>query len=196
MSQDIDTDWPTVNENEVTAGMVPADSERAAARYVRLVQEIGRELGMRHGWKSEVARRLDVDQSYLSRLLSRERTSVGVEKIQQAVRRMRISHEYFYGVKDPVTYRDYIVRSEPPYAAWREFLDTELGRSMTADERSTLASPRFHRDPTVALYQGWLLHMRGELRTTREAVTALNESLDQELSSRNAKRIDDDPGDE
>ncbi|MDH5492944.1 MAG: helix-turn-helix domain-containing protein [Myxococcales bacterium] len=50
------------------------------------------------------------------------------------------------------------------YPAFAEFLKSELGRSMSADERETLASVRFrHGRPTVALYQSWLLGMRSGL---------------------------------
>jgi transcriptional regulator with XRE-family HTH domain len=173
---------------------MPADSERAAARYVRLAEEIGREVGLKYGWPSEAARRLGVSQSYLSRLLSKERTSIGLDKVQRAIKRMHLSPDYFYGPREPASYHDYMTGREPPYAAWAEFIATEVGRSMTPDERSTMATTRFHGEPTVALYQGWLLHMRGQIKSsTSEAARTLNDELDAELKLRNAKRIDDDP---
>lgn len=44
---------------------------------------------------------------------------------------------------------------EPPFAAWAEFLETEQGRSVTADERRALAGLPWPAgtQPTVASYQ-------------------------------------------
>lgn len=53
--------------------------------------------------------------------------------------------------------------TEPQYEAWGKFLETEEGRSLTDDERLTLASVHFELplNPTVATYQGWLAILRG-----------------------------------
>lgn len=52
--------------------------------------------------------------------------------------------------------------TEPQYAAWREFLETESGRGMTSAERRTLASMRMDEaiEPSVELYRALLLGLR------------------------------------
>jgi transcriptional regulator with XRE-family HTH domain len=52
--------------------------------------------------------------------------------------------------------------TEPQYEAWGQFLETQAGRSMSAGERTTLASMHFDRTikASVERYQAVLLALR------------------------------------
>jgi len=67
--------------------------------------------------------------------------------------------------------------SDPPYAGWQRFEQTDLGRSMTPEERIDMASVRFrHREPTAELYQLLLLAYRTQaLPIEREPTTGTHD---------------------
>jgi transcriptional regulator with XRE-family HTH domain len=73
----------------------------ASRRYLKVVETLGTSLNRRYGWQAEVARRLGVDRSLVSRLVNGERTSVGVEAQQRAVERLRLPGDYFTAVVEP-----------------------------------------------------------------------------------------------
>jgi len=52
--------------------------------------------------------------------------------------------------------------TEPQYEAWRQFLETDEGRSMSRNERATLASIHFVGvKPSVGRYRAILFGLRG-----------------------------------
>jgi predicted XRE-type DNA-binding protein len=186
MTTDIDMTVTAVKDNPATTEAVAED--RVTKRYIRLIDEMAQDLNLRHGWQSNVARQLGVDQSYVSRLYRRERDSVGLDSVELAIERLRIRPEYFHGRKEPASYKDYVGpdRGSVPYPAWAAFLRSELGQSMSADERDTLAAVRFQGGtPTLALYEGWLLLMRGALSRDELAIgVAATEAVDEEIRRR------------
>jgi transcriptional regulator with XRE-family HTH domain len=70
---------------------------------------------------------------------------------------------------------------------FRQFLDTDLGRSTTDEERRLLSAPRFDevRVPTVSMYRAWLLVLRGVL--TEEQLERALEERQRALDIANAK---------
>lgn len=168
----------TGKDNRATSGGVAIASERAAARLMLLVQELQDELGGRYGSQAKIARQLGIDQPLVSKLMSRERTSVGLATVENARVKMGLRHEFFFGPAEPRTYRDYTGGDEDaPYPAWKDFVLTDVGKSMTEDERVALASFRFpNGDATVAFYTIVLMVMRSELSSEKRAA-ALAESM-------------------
>lgn len=138
-----------------------ADGEpRPVRRYLALLNELLDERRGKHGAQSEVAELVGLDRSYMSRLANGQRVSVGIEKIEQAIQGLRLSPAYFFGPKEPRSYRDYL-NHDPPFAAWAEFLQTQPGQSMTAAEKDALRSLDLASwEPTVAFYSHILLALR------------------------------------
>jgi transcriptional regulator with XRE-family HTH domain len=75
--------------------------DTATRRYLKVVDSLGSSLNRRYGWQAEVARRLGVDRSLVSRLVSGERTSVGAEAQQRAVERLGLQADYFTAAAEP-----------------------------------------------------------------------------------------------
>lgn len=76
-------------------------------RYVQLVQQLGDERGRRYGWRSEVARLLDVHPSYVSRIAAGEQTTIGRDAIERAIEHVGLPASYFAGV-GPDDYRKHL----------------------------------------------------------------------------------------
>ncbi len=88
---------------------------RASARYIALVDELGRELEHRYGWASEVARRLGVHQTMISMLHNRTRVSVGGEAVAKAIEALKLEPGYFYDTRPrPGGYRAYLREGAEP----------------------------------------------------------------------------------
>ena len=66
------------------------------ARYVELVEELGKELGHEHGWRRQVAEQLGIDQPTLSKIMRGDR-QVGWELAQRAAERLKLDPGYFAG---------------------------------------------------------------------------------------------------
>jgi hypothetical protein len=69
-------------------------------------------------------------------------------------------------------------------AAWKEFLQSEFAKRATAKQLARVRTrvPLEHRAPSVALYQGLLLHVRGQLALHElEGAVDLNEKLDRAI---------------
>lgn len=176
-----------VKHLSATPNDVAIVSERAATRLVMLVRELKAEYEQEHGrergWQSAIAERLSIDQGILSALMAQKRTSVGMKYVENARKACGIKHEYFFGSREPRSYHDYVGGDmDAPYQAWFEFVTTELGRSMSPAERVTLASIRFDgREPTVTLYQVFLLDLRGHgSRENRDRRVSASERFDAE----------------
>ncbi len=75
--------------------------DQATRRYLSVVESIASSLNRRYGWQAEVARRLGVDRSLVSRLVSGERTSVGAEAQQRALERLKLPSDYFTSEAEP-----------------------------------------------------------------------------------------------
>jgi transcriptional regulator with XRE-family HTH domain len=141
--------------------MMPDSEPRPVRRYLKLINELWEERGGAHGAQTALANLVGVSQGYMSKLLNGHRVSVGVEAIDGAIHGLRLNPLYFFGSKEPRTYRDY-VNHEPPFAEWREFLATDLGKSLTDAERDAFRSLDLSSwEPSVAFYQQVLLAIRG-----------------------------------
>lgn len=66
------------------------------ARYIALVEELGKELHHEHGWRRKVAEQLGVDQPTLSKIVRGDR-QVGWELAQRAAERLKLDPGYFAG---------------------------------------------------------------------------------------------------
>lgn len=195
MSKDIERTVSDVNNIRDTVPDVAFVSERAARRLVALVEELTREYeartGKARGAQAEIARLFQTDQGNLSKLLSNERNSVGQQTVEKARKALNLKHEYFHGPREPRSYHDFIGGDlDAPYPAWFEFVETDLGKSMTAAERRTLASTRYESgDPTVGLYQAHLLALRGHIRRDQaERSEQRNRQLSRENDEENPPR--------
>lgn len=126
----------------------------ATARYRALVEQLGAELEHRYGWKSSVARRLLVQPSYLSKVVSGDVTTVGREIIDRAAVALGLRARFF---NDPTLgeapdYRQHVhprneepaIRkatvarhAEPVYAEWEGVFtkSTPLLRAILEQER-------------------------------------------------------------
>lgn len=153
-----------------------SEDVRAQKRYVSLVEELiaeyaaasGRENPRSREWGalSHVAEALGVSQPTLSKILSGSRQA-GTSVVRRAIKRLRIRDEFFYGAREPATYRDFVARGkEPIFAAWRRFVEEpESGATMTPSERETIAMSVVPegREPTVAFYAAHLFALRNLL---------------------------------
>lgn len=71
-------------------------SELAAERYRALVRQLGEEAGHHYGWKSQVARLLNVHPSYITRIANGEDVSVGAEAVDRAMKALDLAPRFFY----------------------------------------------------------------------------------------------------
>lgn len=175
----------------MNTGDVTAEGERAKQRYLRLIEELGAEEGAPdHGWKSRVARRLGIDQSFVSRLVRRDRLSVGADSIDKAVAKLRIRREYFYDQREPTSYTDYIAGgNEPTFSGWRTFRESPIGRAISEDERVALCSITLPdgAEPTAAFYEGMLYMVQNRI-TRAEAERVVNKAAELEARLRKKRR--------
>jgi hypothetical protein len=72
------------------------------ARYIQLVEELGREMQHKRGWRRRAAARLGVDEPTLSKITRGERT-VGWELAERAVERLELDSSYFSSHGRPVS---------------------------------------------------------------------------------------------
>lgn len=165
---------------------VTAREERASKRYIQLIEELGNEgEGRIHGWQTRVARQVNIDQSYISRLARKEKIAPRANAIERAITALKLRPEFFYGVPEPRSYHDYTFGNEPVFQGWIEFRADHLGRSITPEERTALTSLVLPDgwDPTKGFYDGMLLNLRN-LITKKEmerGVQKANE-LDEKLA--------------
>jgi len=187
MSKDIIEVMANVKDLDATHADVNHISDRATARLRLLVAELEREYVAEHGKvrgsQSAIAKQLGLDQGMLSAICVSQTRNAGQKYIENARRGCNLKYEYFHGPRTPRSYHDYVGGSmDAPYEAWFDFILTELGRTMSVGERLTLASMRFEdREPSIALYQVFLLDLRGHGDPSKSARrVAINERLDRE----------------
>lgn len=72
------------------------DPPGASQRYIDLVSELAEQLKHRRGWKSEVARRLGVHPSFVSRIAEGKVQSIGVDIIERAMERLGLPRSFFF----------------------------------------------------------------------------------------------------
>lgn len=140
------------------------ETERQKRRFVEMLREIVAEEG---GNATAAGRRLGLTQSYVSKLLSGER-SIGLVKMNKAVERIGLDRAYFSG---PVgrSYRAYL-RFVEPHPALRAFLSGPIGKEVSAEERAMLEGWSSERmEPTERIYELILTGIR-EHRRFQEAV--------------------------
>lgn len=82
-------------------------SELERRRFLRLVDEMGEELGKRHGWIAEVARRLGIHRSTLLKVLNGERR-VTKTHLERAVQSLQLPSSYFQAEDDERHYQRWI----------------------------------------------------------------------------------------
>lgn len=162
------------------------ETDRAASRYLALAEELLREYAeantgketlrsKERGGISHVAGLLDVSQGYLSRVLDRSRKA-GDAVVRKAMRSLRVREEYFYGTKEPATYRDFVgYGKEPIHPTWREFIARHP--EITAHEREACAGAPIREgfEPTLQFWEAQLFAQRSLL--TREDTNRVVEKL-------------------
>lgn len=74
----------------------PDTHDFPSRRYRELVERLGRERQHVHGWKSDVARALDVHPSLISRVMSDAGAMVGRDVIGRAVQRLGLDPRLFF----------------------------------------------------------------------------------------------------
>jgi transcriptional regulator with XRE-family HTH domain len=72
----------------------PVSRTDFTARYIQLVEEIGRQMQHKRGWRGRAAEKLGVDQPTLSKIMRGERT-VGWELAERAAERLDLDASYF-----------------------------------------------------------------------------------------------------
>lgn len=127
----------------------------AATRYRVLVDQLADEAGRpARGWQSEVARRLGVDRSYISKLLDPETDfAVGVEAIERSCERLGLKRTFFTA-RSPYrrpSYTGYVERdrtrivsrSDGPILQWADLpvVASKVGRAI---DRGRAGSAELH----------------------------------------------------
>jgi hypothetical protein len=136
-------DADPVNDSDMIAGDRLSefdDALRTSSRFVRLLYELRDESSDTRGWKARAAKLLGMDPGFVSKLVSGERTNVGFKSVEEAMQRLRLRREYFFGDEEPTSYRDYQGSQHP---ALKRFLRTTLGQTVDKDELVLLESCDF-----------------------------------------------------
>jgi transcriptional regulator with XRE-family HTH domain len=94
-----------------------ADGHVMQQRFRQLVEELGDELGRVHGWKREVARRLEMNPTHLSRVLNNENPPIGRETAMRVAHLLQIDMAYFAARE----------------GSWRTFSRTSFSRTSGSD---------------------------------------------------------------
>lgn len=100
-------------------------------RYALLIRQLGAELGNVRGWKKRVAERLGVHPSYVSRILSGEKLTIGPDVIDRACERLGLGADFFFVEQSaPPDYHDFL-------DAEREEVARETAREAIREEAET-----------------------------------------------------------
>jgi transcriptional regulator with XRE-family HTH domain len=128
-----------------------------ARRYRSLVLQMRDEYGGRHGWKTQVAKRLGVTQPFITFIASGEREA-GIDSIALARDRLGLRPEFFSDASlgDSPNYKDFVGRDpgDRPEVLrvvldWR--LHTEVGQTATAEEIAWAEGLSFRQPGGAAL---------------------------------------------
>lgn len=187
---------PAVNNDRARVALdMRVESVRARRRYLQLINELGVEEGApAHGWKSRVARRLGVHQSFVSRLVAEQRVNIGADSYEKAVAHLRLRREFFHDAREPRSYRDYLgtppsstANVEPNHAAWHAFVKSPIGVGLEPAVRVMLASIVFPygQEPPSGFYEGVYYHYQNRL-TADELTRSVEKNA--ELAERARKR--------
>ena len=171
---------------------VTTRQERASQRYIKLIEELSHEEeGRKHGWQSRVARLVDIDQSYISRLSRKEKVNPRADAIERAMAALRLRPEYFYGVAEPRSYHDFTYGNEPTFPGWMEFRSKPPGNSLTEGERIKLTSIVWSdgEAPSAAFYEGTLFNIR-QFVTKSEMERGIQKAaeLDEKLAKKRPRK--------
>ncbi len=76
-------------------------SSTPGRRYAKLVEAMGEALGHSYGWQAEVARKLGVTRSFISRIAGGVRFKARAQTIERAVYSSGLPSSFFYGEAEP-----------------------------------------------------------------------------------------------
>lgn len=92
-------------------------SEVLASRVALLIEQMGEELGSAHGWKKEVASRLGLHPSNISKILAGDRP-IGMGTVESIAKRIGLNLRFFVdSFSDdfpPPHYTNYLLERTPP----------------------------------------------------------------------------------
>lgn len=164
----------TVEKNSASIRGMGASPEKelSSRRYIQLVRDLLEEAGGKHGAKKAIADQLHVSADYIGKLLSGERTTVGVEAIERAIKHMGLSRDYFY--KHPrqrLHFREWqLPTGDAVHPVFREWL-AKKPRGLSFEEYEALASIPF-AEPKSWKYDMILDMMRGRTEQPDEQADA------------------------
>ncbi len=76
----------------------PVSRADFTSRYIQLVEELGRQMQHKRGWRRRAAERLGIDQPTLSKIMRGERT-VGWDLAERAAERLDLDPSYFSSLR-------------------------------------------------------------------------------------------------
>ncbi len=92
----------------------------ASERYALLVNQLGEDRKFARGWKTDVARLLDVHQTYITKIHSGERQVIGHERIEHAITALSLSPDWFYSSPEDFERE---LKTKP---RWQDWVDRSL----------------------------------------------------------------------
>lgn len=119
-------------------------------RYALLVRQLGEDRGFLRGWKSEVAKILDVHPSYVAKVHSGERSVIGLDRIEHAIKELSLDPEWFY------SYPDHFEMNLEKKPRWNDWVRTPREASFEP-ETFTMELEPVHDSPKTLVWLNPLL---------------------------------------
>lgn len=114
-----------------------------ADQFRKLVLQIGREADNRRGWKAELARKLEVHPSYISKVVAGEAREIGGDVISRACRAFDLDGSWFFDPNSDAQAEDADFRSHTVAALERRRADDYVKRRLRdPSEEDTTATER------------------------------------------------------
>jgi transcriptional regulator with XRE-family HTH domain len=134
-----------VNDIRMTLGMMVRKAnkiagQRAARRLLALIAELQGEEREEFG-VTEAARRVGIDQGYLSKLMSKERDSLGLSQTEAAAKKVGVDQAYFLGEEEPRSYHDFLRGRgghSPVPQSLQDFLASPVARDIKPEHEEEL----------------------------------------------------------
>lgn len=172
-------------------------ADRAAERYATLVQQLAEEMDHKWGWKGAVAKRLGVSPAYISMIVNGQRSGIGIDSIEKAIKRLGIDRSYFYGAhRGTPSYREFekprvgdAVRSGLLYPSLAKVLgSTEISE----EDREWITTVRFeHGDPGEFMFEMMLLaRKRGLTQASVARDARVNEEETERAKARGGRILE------